>query len=1050
LSILQPGYHDLSVASVVDGEVSDFSRPISHFSYGKLDSSSWSPTKGQDSGLLGAMDEISVGSSFLGFGFDMINSTEVSSRTVRRNFPIFDLQGLKMQPVVKDKEFFTSVFDTYEESAVDFMESMNGKLNINASGFWGGASMSSTFGSLSTSKSSHSFKMLDAYVHSYNLTMQSGMSDLRNILDKDFLLDLYDPNMSPAKLMDKYGTHFITGVDMGGRLKSTYLLEADEQSSIDNVNLAISMQFNYGVGNAGGDASIDWRKEANEKHVSAKTAIWALGGNSDEEFFDFSSDDQVRKYYAAWAKTLNNSPALMGIGSSQDLIPIWNLIDSINDSPEYSWTYEDGTNIDNLTRSAQLQEYFWQYGREQQVKFYNTYGHEVSLPTKIENITVGGQAPVYDSSVGDYVYYVRPEADKNENIELRFNVLPSNATLFDKEYSVQPHFGNYLTISKSGIINMTDNAKLGETIRVILSVGGIRQTITLKTARVFDITFDAGDGSFGKDNYGQDIKQIVRKVDYLDTVQSISREIDNSTGKSIEPILKDFVFDKDNALNDVNEIVYTDGWLDEKGKLFEFGYLTLSDITLFPKWKKEYHTITFDANEDMGGYFKNSSENTYTIELQYRYDELVQSLLALGYSNPVKDPIDGNKQYFDNWYISKTSNEPFVFNKSITEDITLFAKYKQTRIISIEFDLMGGEGDFPIKQYELEDGDNTLLSWAIPQDHFPQKGFYDFRGWSLSKDKYEETGGKWIFDNTVIYAWYHDPKSVSINIAYDFGDGTEANGGIKNVVLGEKLIKPSNPSYSNYTFVNWFKTKTTTTPYDFNSVVTEAFTLYARFKRNQYTVVFDTNGGDSGNFEVLANNGRVEKPNDPKGKYRTFLGWYDKKEGGVQINFSNLYVESNMTIYAHWSWENTVTGNNVLVRTAEVKVDKNEQTWGESDPYDTVYIKDLGFNKVEMLNLGYKTMQVSMTIDVKEIDDGYQYVNLYRTNIASSAPYEQIRFEHGRNYIDKNYREYTFNFRARSLNDFEDNSFVIRYGSSGSLNDDWLHKNLRVRVTFSR
>ncbi|MCL2599231.1 MAG: InlB B-repeat-containing protein [Firmicutes bacterium] len=1080
LGELQLGDYQLQVAgyhkdeSEVGFRTGEYSKPIPYQSYGRVTQASTGGTTRSDSGLFGAMDDISVGSSYLGYGFDMINSNLVNSKTVIRNAPIFESAKLKAQPVVKDVEYATRVLDTYNESSTQFLEDLNGKLNLSANGYWGSGSMSSTFGTTSESKEFHSFKMLDAYVHSYNLTLQSGVPQLRDIVTNDFFADLYSKQVSPAQLMEKYGTHFVMGVDMGGRLQSTYLLESNEQTNIDSVSASISTQFNYGVGGGSVGAEVDWRKEASSKGVTHKTNIWVLGGDSraeDGTIFDFSSDDKVRDYYAQWADTLRYAPALMGLGSSRDIVPLWSLIDGINDKPEYSWTYQDGTSTNSLTRSAQLQEYFYQYGRESYVNFMNSYGKEVSLPDSIVNITVNKQETTLDQESGRNVFFVRPELGVNEQARLNFDVYPTNASFFDKEYSVQPHDGNYLTVSNDGLINLADNAEqyLGDIVEVIVSAGGVRQKVLIKVDKVYDITYDAGEGDFGKDPYGVPIQTMTSKVHYKESVQSVSNP--NYLGaKAREPKKEGFVHDnlanrRANEIENGNEEAganYLDGWVDSAGNVFEFGYQPNRDIVLYPKWRQEFFEVTFDAGD---GQFEHNGNSEQVQTAKFRYNERPQTLSLLGRDDPVKDGLDDNGErltLFDAWYVTKNSSQQFVFNKEYLEqDVTVYAQYAQNKYFVVEFDLGGGIGNETTARQNVRIVTGVDGAGGVPKKpgKDPVKKYQNFKGW-YSYDDYhqltpftfheESSGAGTIYKNTTIYAQYDAPNAneVQMQLVDEDGKVVTQNWNTLSVLSGEKVPYQSAPVVTNYDFVDWYTTPLGTEKYSFNAIVDRNLVIYGRLKKATYLVQFDLNGGNGSIPEQsILGGGKVTKPANPTAQYRKFEQWTKDKAGSQPFDFGQA-VSAHMTLYAQWGYNDPETGKGqTTVRPEEKQATAHHQTWGQDNAYDTVDFAKFDLDKRLLQSLGYTYLQITVTLSVAEIDDGYQYVNLYKTSKVDGEPMVQKSFEHGRLYKETSWWDHTVAFRPKPIDYFDDTSFVIRYGSSGSGKNAWKHREIRILVT---
>lgn len=121
----------------------------------------------------------------------------------------------------------------------------------------------------------------------------------------------------------------------------------------------------------------------------------------------------------------------------------------------------------------------------------------------------------------------------------------------------------------------------------------------------------------------------------------------------------------------------------------------------------------------------------------------------------------------------------------------------------------------------------------------PVKDGYYFAGWySDSACEVEFDVNTKITSNITLYAKFLQKSKVSFD--------TNGNGEIASVdtnIMG-RIVKPNDPSKEGYAFGGWFTDKELTTEFDFDSVVKEDMTLYAKFVEVQ-TLSFDTDGGEA-------------------------------------------------------------------------------------------------------------------------------------------------------------------------------------------------------------
>lgn len=140
-----------------------------------------------------------------------------------------------------------------------------------------------------------------------------------------------------------------------------------------------------------------------------------------------------------------------------------------------------------------------------------------------------------------------------------------------------------------------------------------------------------------------------------------------------------------------------------------------------------------------------------------------------------------------------------------------------------------------------------------------------------------------------------DGKSKYV-VTFDSDGGNAVSN--QTVVHGETVKKPEDPVKQGYTFNGWYKDKNSESGYDFTSAVTENITLYARWNKN-YTITFQTNGGNKIEDQTVESGKTVKSPQDPVKTGCTFVGWYLDSQLKQAYDFS-APVTKNITLYARW------------------------------------------------------------------------------------------------------------------------------------------------------
>lgn len=264
---------------------------------------------------------------------------------------------------------------------------------------------------------------------------------------------------------------------------------------------------------------------------------------------------------------------------------------------------------------------------------------------------------------------------------------------------------------------------------------------------------------------------------------------------------------------------------------FDFNTEIKSDIKLKEVWIANKYKLTFEDDTFEGG----SKEFSYTYPNVTPTDQVNLK------------PNEKPGYEFEYWYDAETDeNTEFNFNKELTKDVTLKAKWKQNKRIAHFKGIIDGQEDNRF----LEGKEELILpdSNKAPEEYLlleNQTG-YTFKGWTLEDGRQINLNG-YIFTNpntTVIGTW----ESNKYTVTFDSDDGDVI--GNRVVSYGSQVQTPGVAhkagvdSYNGYEFVGWFKCNNTTdcsnveteeTAYDFDTPVTDNIKLKAKYKNVVYT-----------------------------------------------------------------------------------------------------------------------------------------------------------------------------------------------------------------------
>ena len=240
--------------------------------------------------------------------------------------------------------------------------------------------------------------------------------------------------------------------------------------------------------------------------------------------------------------------------------------------------------------------------------------------------------------------------------------------------------------------------------------------------------------------------------------------------------------------------------------------------------------------------------------------------------------------------------------------------------------------------------DTTTIS--APTD--PIKTGYTFVGWY--KDSFQTN--IWDFindsvkDNITLYAkWSINSYTVSFNS--NEGSSISEISSNYNTLINE----PISPTKTGYSFDGWYDESGFINKWNFgkDSVKTNT-TLYAKWSINNYSVSFNTKGGNS-IANVNANyNTKITVPTALTKNGFVFAGWYADSTYLNTWNFATALVTKDTTLFAKWMASVTFSvqgGSNIDAILADI----NTTIAAPSNPFKTGYTfvgwyKDITYTSV--------------------------------------------------------------------------------------------------------
>ena len=305
-------------------------------------------------------------------------------------------------------------------------------------------------------------------------------------------------------------------------------------------------------------------------------------------------------------------------------------------------------------------------------------------------------------------------------------------------------------------------------------------------------------------------------------------------------------------------------WLGSDGKLYAPGAIVPAEVTkLTVQWTAPTYAVTLNTNggtiadgKDVTGYTygvgatlpTDVTRTGYTFKGWYYNENLTGSPVTA-----ISNTETGNKEYWAKWEINQ---------------YTVTVKPEN------------GEADITITQ-------DYGTAIAAPAD--PTREGYTFTGWD------RDIPATMPAENMTVTAKW---KVNQYTITFDTNGGSEITPITQD--YGTAITAPASPTREGYTFIGWDKAIPATMP-------AENMTITAKWKVNQYTITFDSNGGSEIAPITQDYGTAITAPADPTREGYTFIGW-DKAIPATM-------PAEDLTITAQW--------RDIAVPTGEIKIAEN-------------------------------------------------------------------------------------------------------------------------------
>lgn len=213
-----------------------------------------------------------------------------------------------------------------------------------------------------------------------------------------------------------------------------------------------------------------------------------------------------------------------------------------------------------------------------------------------------------------------------------------------------------------------------------------------------------------------------------------------------------------------------------------------------------------------------------------------------------------------------------------------------------------------------KDGDSEYAKQVLPSGTLATRPDtpaatpgYTFGGWNKADGTAWDYASDKVTDNITLYAKW---AANTYTITFDTAGGSEIAPITQD--YGTQIAAPANPTRKGYTFKGWDKEIPETMP-------AENITVKAQWEINQYTIAFDTAGGNEIAPITQDYGTAITAPADPTREGYTFIGW--------DMEIPKTMPAENITLKARWKDIEKPTGE-IIIGTNKWREFLNKLTFG--------------------------------------------------------------------------------------------------------------------------
>ncbi len=258
--------------------------------------------------------EVSDSYVCVGCGYNLLESPYISPEFMIVANKIIDINASDV--INSPAAIFGQSTIITENSVKEVYKEFNLKLSVKGTyGAFSGAA-STEYSENSTNHEEAAYSKL--YAHFVKKRQYINIPESKYRFTEQFVQDL-NGSMAPISLFQKYGTHLIKDIFLGGRLELNYTTKKTIADSNSSIKAGVKASYAF----INGSTDVENSKKTHELSEKSDLNLRVVGGNSPA----LVGINDLKEVYKSWCASLDDPKkcAPCGIAAYESLIPIWNF-----------------------------------------------------------------------------------------------------------------------------------------------------------------------------------------------------------------------------------------------------------------------------------------------------------------------------------------------------------------------------------------------------------------------------------------------------------------------------------------------------------------------------------------------------------------------------------------------------------------------------------------------------------------------------------------------------------------------------------------------------